>query len=253
MPEVFGRRLTAGMLFMAWAWLVCPDRAVSQGVSEPSSGEGPRLGVGLDLLVADPVGEFARRVDQAFGLEVAGWVPLDEREFVSLRGEFGFLVYGYETRRVCVGGTCRVQADLETSNHIVSGGLGPELGLSRGRVRLYTHALLGFAYFSTSSSLKDSQEGRAVFTTENFGDGTFCWGVGGGVRVRLSAGRVPVGLNLGARYHRNGVMEYLTEGDIQDNPDGSITLYPNRSEANYLTFRLGVTLGVPLGGHPSGG
>ena len=37
-------------------------------------------------------------------------------------------------------------------------------------------------------------------------------------------------------------MEYLTEGDIVDHADGSITLYPNRSEANFITYHFGVTI-----------
>ncbi len=68
----------------------------------------------------------------------------------------------------------------------------------------------------------------------------------------VSRGRTPVALDLGARYHRNGVMEYLTEGDIEDNPDGSITLYPNRSEANYIAYRLGISIGIPRGGEDDG-
>ena len=43
-------------------------------------------------------------------------------------------------------------------------------------------------------------------------------------------------------------MTYLTEGDIQDNPDGSITLFPVVSEANLVSYRLGVTIGIPRRG-----
>ena len=36
---------------------------------------------------------------------------------------------------------------------------------------------------------------------------------------------------------------YDAEGDILDHPDGSITLFPNRSEADLMTFRFGVSVG----------
>jgi hypothetical protein len=54
--------------------------------------------------------------------------------------------------------------------------------------------------------------------------------------------------DLGVRYHGNGEVEYLKEGDIQDNPDGTITITPTRSEANLLTFQIGVQIGTRAGG-----
>jgi hypothetical protein len=68
---------------------------------------------------------------------------------------------------------------------------------------------------------------------------------GGGLRFRFG-GPGSLAMDVGAEYHRNGVTEYLVEGDIVDNPDGSVTLYPNRSEANLLSFRIGVS--IPFGG-----
>jgi hypothetical protein len=51
-------------------------------------------------------------------------------------------------------------------------------------------------------------------------------------------------VDLGATYHRNGVAEYLRKGDIVDHPDGSIELFPNRTEANLVVFRVGVSFGL---------
>ncbi|HSG46894.1 MAG TPA: hypothetical protein VLA43_03665, partial [Longimicrobiales bacterium] len=73
------------------------------------------------------------------------------------------------------------------------------------------------------------------------------WRVGGGMRIQVKGGRKPVALDLGVERHQNGVADFLTKGDIQDHPDGSITLFPNRSEANMVTFRLGVVVGIPHG------
>jgi hypothetical protein len=51
-------------------------------------------------------------------------------------------------------------------------------------------------------------------------------------------------LDLGVKYHGNGEVEYLKKGDIVDNPDGTITITPTRSQANLLTFQIGVQIGA---------
>jgi hypothetical protein len=58
--------------------------------------------------------------------------------------------------------------------------------------------------------------------------------------------RTPVLLDIGATFHRNGEATYLRKGSITDNPDGSITVNPIRSEANFVTYRFGVSIGVPM-------
>ncbi len=210
--------------------------------------EPPRANVGLNLIVSDPVGEFDRFVGTGVGGDFFGRIPLDPMGVLSLRGDLGFLIYGHESQRVCFEGIgCRVQARLTTTNNIFFGGLGPELGIPLRNARPYVHAFLGFSYFNTTSSLNETWGGDSDFHTENFGDGTMSWGVGGGLELNVHRGRTPVDLNFGFRYHENGRMEYLTEGDIVDNPDGSITLYPVRSEANLMAYHFGVSIGIPRG------
>jgi len=209
----------------------------------------PRAHVGMDLIAGDPVGEFDQFVGAGFGADFFGRIPLDPNGVLSLRADFGFLIYGYESKRVCFQGVgCRVQARLQTTNNILFGGIGPELALPLPGFRPYVNAFWGFSYFNTTSSLEDDWGDYNQFETENLGDGTVSWGLGGGVEVNLRRGRVPIDLNLGVRYHENGRMKYLTEGDIQDNPDGSITLYPVLSEANLVAYHFGVSIGIPRGG-----
>jgi hypothetical protein len=213
-----------------------------------------RANVGANLIVGDPVGEFDDFVGTGFGAEFFGRFPLDPMGILSLRGDLGFLVYGHESKRVCFEGVgCRVQARLQTTNNIAFGGIGPELALPLRQARPYLHAFMGFAYFNTSSSLEDLWGNPADFYTENYGDGTFSWGLGGGLELNLRRGRVPIDLNLGVRYHENGRVKYLTEGDIVDNADGSVTMYPILSEANLMTYRFGITIGIPRGGDASQG
>jgi hypothetical protein len=212
--------------------------------------EPPRATFGVNFILSDPVGEFDHFVGTGAGGDFFGRLPLDPMGFLSLRGDLGFLIYGHESHRVCFQGIgCRVQARLTTTNNIFFGGLGPELAIPLRNARPYVHAFLGFSYFNTTSSLDELWGGDSDFETENFGDGTMSWGVGGGLELNVHRGRTPIDLNFGFRYHENGRMEYLTEGDIVDNPDGSVTLYPVRSEANLMAYHFGVSIGIPRRGH----
>ena len=229
--------------------LLAPPR-LAPPLSAQEAPEGYLRGqVGLNLIVSEPLGAFDEFVGAGIGADFFGRLPLDPRGILSLRGDLGFLIYGHESKRVCFEGVgCRVQARLQTNNGIFFVGLGPELAIPMRRARPYLNASMGYAYFNTSSSLEDLWGGDSEFTTEIFGDGGFSWGVGGGLELRLSRGWTPVDLNLGVRYHHHGVMEYLTKGDIVDNPDGSVTLYPVVSEANLLSYHLGVSIGIPRWG-----
>ncbi len=208
----------------------------------------PRFHAGVDFIVGEPLGEFQEFVGSGFGADAFGRIAMDPRGILSLRADLGFLVYGYESQRVCFQGIgCRVQARLETTNGIAFGGIGPELAFPMKRARPYVHAFMGFSYFNTSSSLEDLDGYESSFDTENFADGTTSFGWGGGIELNLKEGRAPISLNLGFRYHENGRVEYLTEGDIVDNPDGSITMYPVLSEANLMAYHFGVSIGIPRG------
>lgn len=206
---------------------------------------------GISFVAGDPLGDMGALVDNAFGMQFDGSLPMAAEGQLQLRGDFGFMIYGHETQSVCyslpIG--CRIGLELTTDNAILFGGIGPEIILARGRMEPYVNASLGFAYFVTSSSLGD--EGYDDFaTTTHYEDAVFSWRAGAGFRLRLNRGRTPVSLDFGVERHENGIAEYLTKGDIVDHPDGSITLYPNRTEANLMAFRFGVSIGIPrsLGG-----
>lgn len=205
---------------------------------------------GVQVMYARPVGEFHEYVKHGGGLNLNLVWPITAENPLALRVDGGFVVYGSETRRVCFSGTvgCRVQLDLTTTNSIAYLNAGPQLMLPTGAVRPYVNGAIGFSYFGTSSQVEGTSSGSdPIASTTNFDDITLSFAGGGGILVRLASGRVPVHLDLGARYFANGEVEYLKKGDIQDNPDGSITITPTRSEANLVTFQLGVTLGARAG------
>ncbi|HSG46941.1 MAG TPA: hypothetical protein VLA43_03900 [Longimicrobiales bacterium] len=211
----------------------------------------PRWWAELDLLAAAPQGAFGERVDDAWGFLLGGrFLPRREGP-LALRLDVGLMRYGDESRQVCLPAPigCRVGARIDTNNEIYLVGAGPELQGWGGR--LYAFATLGASIFSTNSSLSGLDDDEAVLSTTNQQDAVLALRGGAGVRIPLKGGPTPIRLELGAEYHRNGTAEYLVEGDLVDNPDGSITIYPNRTEANVLAFRIGVSFGIGSG--PEGG
>lgn len=203
----------------------------------------PRVYLGLALIGAAPQGDFADRADEAVGAQLDATVPLAMDGALRLRGELGGMIYGHEHEEGCfpapVG--CRIELDLDTDNAIFFAGLGPEIARP-GVVSPYANATLGVSYFTTYSSVGTS--GDRFARTEHFSDAVPAGRAGGGVRVELKRGRFPLLVDLGVRYHWNGVAEYLVEGDIVDEPDGSLSLFPNETEANLVAFQVGVAVGL---------
>lgn len=206
--------------------------------------EMPQKALGMSFIVGAPLEHFSDFVGAGYGAEFSGRLQLEPQGIVSLRADMGFLIYGYDSRTVA---GCGCDTKVYTSNGIFFGGIGPELAVPLDWARPYLNAFVGFGYFSTSSSEGSGWWDEDPVYTEYLGDGTFSWGFGGGIEVNLRQGPTPLFLNLGARYHQNGIMKYLTEGDIQDNPDGSVTVFPVVSEANLISFRIGLTVGFPGG------
>jgi hypothetical protein len=139
-----------------------------------------------------------------------------------------------------------VTGDLTTSNNIFLFGIGPELGIGSGAVRLYGNASIGLAYFNTTSSVEgENNIGDPFASSTNFDDLTFAWTAGPGAQLRVWSGpATSVMIDVGARYHGNGEARYLRKGDIIDNPDGSVELDPQQSETNLWTIQLGVSVEI---------
>lgn len=205
-----------------------------------------RAHAGGGLIFAQPVGEFGDFIDGSFGAGGHFILNLDRDGVLGLRADGGFVIYGRERKRVCLSTTvgCRIQVDLTTTNNIAFASIGPQVGVPTGPVQPYVNASIGFSYFSTRSSVSGANDSDEQFQTTNFDDITFAWQAGTGLRIPVSTARTPISIDFGARYNTNGRVEYLRRGDIIDQPDGSITLEPQRSQADLVTFVLGVSVGV---------
>jgi hypothetical protein len=221
--------------------LLLPAAAAAQ---EFGDREAPgRVSIGGGVLIGQPVGEFGRYVPTGFGAGGQALVRLDPLGIVSLRLDLGGVNYGRESRRVCFSGTvgCRVLLDLTTNNNIAFLGFGPHLEAPFRFAQPFVHAGIGGSYFATTSALRGTNQSENFASTTNFDDITFAWLAGGGLNIPLSRGRTPIKLQLAAKYHGNGSVEYVREGDIEDHPDGSITIRPTRSQANLVTYQIGIS------------
>lgn len=202
-----------------------------------------RFDAGISGAVAQPVGAFADQVGVAGG--GSAFVAMHVSPVASIRLDGSFLLYGHERRSECSSFSCRVILDLDTNYQIASGFIGPQLEVPTGAVRPYVHGGVGFAYFFTSSSLSGSDSYQYA-TTTNFSDATFAGIAGGGLRIPFAIQRVPVAVDLGARYQHNGRLLYLRKGTgIVDNGDGTIRVNPTDGEANFVLWHIGATVTIP--------
>ena len=199
-----------------------------------------------DLLVAQPKGEFATELDtEGFGANIAGLFRIDREGLFSIRADLGGMQYGSETMRVpYLPLTGRVALDVETTNNAFWGSIGPQITVATGPVQPYVHGGIGFMDLVTSTSVRGSDSRYEYASTNNSDDVTSTWIFGGGVYVPFGS-RSSWKLHLGAKYFSGGEATYLREGDIEDNPDGSITLFPRTSETDQVTWQLGVSYTFP--------
>ncbi|MFN2398054.1 MAG: hypothetical protein ABR543_05330, partial [Gemmatimonadaceae bacterium] len=200
---------------------------------------------GFALMAAVPQGEFADQVGNGYGFGGNVVLPLGRSSPVGIRLDAGFLIYGHERKRVCFSSTigCRLQLDLNTNNNIFVAGIGPQLMLPKGAVRPYLTGSVGLAYLFTESSVEGSSDLSPFANTTNYDDFTFAWTGAAGVYIPVRRGRQPISIDLSARYHANGRANYLREGSIRDNPDGSISFTPIQSDTNFWTWQLGLAFG----------
>jgi len=116
-----------------------------------------------------------------------------------------------------------------------------------GVVRPYVTAGLGFSYFWTQSEVEGSDNNNSPFaSTENYHDSGFATNWSGGLYIPVGTNnKLPVSLDLGVQMHKNADIKYLTEKSISfsgTNAPPTITAF--RSSANYITFRVGVSVAV---------
>ncbi|MCE2399170.1 MAG: hypothetical protein J4F34_09130 [Gemmatimonadetes bacterium] len=82
------------------------------------------------LNVAIPVGEFGQHVELGGGMGTGFVLFLDPERRVGVRTEAGFIVYGFDTKTRPFSRTIpQVELDVQTTNEILSAGVGPQIYL----------------------------------------------------------------------------------------------------------------------------
>lgn len=237
------RLLSLGVLLLA-----APTLASAQRYRDRDGFDGPsRASVGGSFTYGRPVGDFLDYVDQGFGFDLFVRGNVDRQGILSFKLDGGYLIYGRETFRVPLSGTVggRILVDLTTNNNIIWMGFGPQVTLPGRLVRPYASAAVGFSYFFTESSVEGSNSDNEPFaSTTNYSDAAFRYGFGWGILIPFESNRTEWAIDLGAIYHGNGQVRYLRKGGIEDRPDGSIVLHPIQSDANLLSYRVGVSVGL---------
>ena len=237
-------RVASRIIVPVLALSAAASTASAQGSTTSSASQ--RFYGGGGLLGAQPLGEFSDYVDVGFGVGGHVLMRLDDRGIFGLRADGGFLNYGSETNRVPLSSTIggRIQVDVNTSNNIFFFGVGPQLLMPTGSFRPYLNAGVGFSVFATTSSVEGANNSEPFASDNNHSDVTLAYGAGGGFYIPVyRGGKSVVSLDLGARYHSNGRVEYLREGSIRDLPNGDIEITPTRSRADLVTYHLGVSIG----------
>ena len=200
----------------------------------------------LDLAI--PMGDFSTYVDNlGGGAGFGGVLFLGDNRLAGLRAEGNFIIYGTERRTVPFSNTVSfVDVEQETTNGIVSAGLGPQIYMGTGPIRPFIYGTVGFSYFATSTSVSGMYDNEPIASTTNHSDFRLAFTGGGGLSVRLRGGQNPLSLDLSASYKHNGLTEYLANGD-----DNLINLRGGRweadpivSDANLMTIRVGISAGV---------
>ncbi len=233
-------------LFTAFAFAFLAPSLASAQVADPAFMRPVRGQVGGSGYYAQPVGDFADRIKQGWGGEFSGTLLIGDAGYFGLRFDAGGMAYGRMKTRDCLTPSCLVQADIMTSNNLAYGAVGPQLMVPVGLIRPYVAAQVGWTFLWTDSRVEGSDNTNQPFaSTRNFSDNTFSYGGVGGVLIPFNPkDRNPISLDLGVRYLRNGNVEYLRKGDIVINAGRPPHFNIQRSRADLVTYRVGISVGV---------
>jgi hypothetical protein len=217
-----------------------------------------RFSVGIDGVVMDPRGSFGRNVNSVgFGVGAHALVRLDPLGILSLRADLTGSQYGSERKQIPFGlNSGRVGLEVNTRNSLSWVGIGPELSVPIGPVRPYVNGSIAYARFSTVSDLEgdgyDSfgnyRRNQTLASSQNQHDGTSARAAGAGVYIRVGPPRFLSDLHLGVRYYDGAEADYLREGSIVDNPNGTVSFTPLRSRTPFVAYQAGISVTIPRPG-----
>ena len=243
------RGVAAGLVALA---VLYPAAAAAQSpggpfAEPPSRGGGALWELGGGLALMAPQGPFGSLIDESIALGLVASLGFDDVPALRLRLDAGYVTYGSETLGMpFFAATDRIMTDVVTRNNIGYVGLGPELRLPYGPIQPYVNAFVGLSYFFTVSSIEQSNffDSYDYGETVNFDDVRFAYGLGGGFAIPLKRSGTPVALKCEVQYREHGRTEYLVPGSIVEDGFGSSSFSPIDSDANFMLYQIGVTVGL---------
>jgi hypothetical protein len=139
-----------------------------------NSAPGPsRFSLGGDGVMSQPKGEFASNVGKGWGFNLNGMYRIDYKGYLNLRADFGTVQYAKERKDASFFGiTGRVNLNLETTNNIAWGAIGPQIMIPDGPFRPYANAAVAYTNFSTTSTLSDPYGQFQPISNQNQHDGS---------------------------------------------------------------------------------
>ena len=202
-----------------------------------------RFTVGADFAISQPKGEFASNVPTGYGFDANGLFKLDPKGWFGIRADMGSVRYGHEHINLGFFGPGAIELDLDTNNKIDFGALGLQLQFPDGWFRPYANASYAGVHLNTESCVSNPDGLVQDQCHTNHGDWASAGVFGGGVMIPF--GQSLGALNFGARYHYGAKATYLRQGDIIDNPDGTVTLNVRSSKTDLVLWQIGFTYNIP--------
>jgi len=210
-----------------------------------------RYSVGIAANVGQPLGDFAQNVGTAWGLDGFGTLGLDSHGIVSLRAQLGWLQYSSKDETFWVqSGLGLFELESVTKSGVLTLGAGPQIMAPSGNVRPYVAGTIGFSRFSTETAINVPASQSNSGTTEQLDHQTvssdFILSLTGtaGIAFHLSFLGNSALADLGVRYHHNGLARYVSSDGVQYDGNGNATITPTTSDANFLTYRLGIVIPI---------
>ena len=220
--------------------MVIPAAAAGQRTSlrPVEDDEAGAIGIAFDGAV--PSGPFRQFAGFAPGAGLSAIINLGAGSPLALRVDAAGVIYGngYATLPQSY-----YPLSLHTTNGMGTLGIGPQLTIGGGPIRLYGFATFGATWISTWSSYQDNGCGCSPpGGGTDFSDWAASYRAGGGLLLRMGSRRSSTMLDLGASYLHNNPASFVVPGSAVSAPDGTIALTTVRSATEFVVLHVGVSV-----------
>lgn len=219
--------MRTGMVMLSLMIVTTPLLAQRSALREVRYGD--RGSFGINIVVAEPLGDFRRTGDVAGGLQLSG---VTRGSGLGWRVDGTWMVYDASYQSFGVS----------TTSQIGTLALGPQITLGNGPMRLYGFVTAGPTLFWSNASFNDG----CGCNDDYFLDGDLTWtkSAGGGLLINVSRRRTPIAIDIGMRGVRHDRVEYVPADGLTQNPDGTFSGQRVRTPVELRVYQIGVSIGI---------